>query len=306
MKKLLSLVLVGVILLFSGCNIFNKPENKVTPPFFKISDPDTGGVVYLLGTMHVGIRNTVYPDEIYAALDECSALAVELDLQALEADQQRLVNAMKLLECRNGETADDYIGENYSEVKKFFQKNKIYSQSLEGYIPSVWSSLLSSKLASDCGYSSEYGTDRAMLSYAKKHSIKIIELESAEEQYQMNANEPIALQVYSLVSSVQTDHKLLTDQMKELYRAWSENDAAAIEKMLFEDEDIPEELSEEYSQYYFMMYESRQEKMAEFIRKTLESGEKAVVAVGAMHCFATPDILDFLDGKMIESVSFTN
>ena len=305
MKKLLSLFLIGVIVLFSGCRAHTAPENRVTPPFFRITDPETGGVVYLLGTMHVGVENTIYPDEIYAALDECSALAVEIDLQALETDQQRLADAMRLLECQN-ETAADYLGEEYSEIKNFFRKNRIYSSDLEGYIPSVWSSLLSNKLSSDCGYYSKYGTDRAMLTYAKEQSIEIIELETVEEQYRINANEPRRLQVYSLVSSVQTDRKILTEQMRELYRAWSENDGDAIEKMLFED-DIPEELSEEFSEYYYMMYESRQKKMAEFIQNTLDNGEKAVVAVGAMHCFATPDIFDFLEEKVIiESMSYSD
>lgn len=305
MKKLLSLLLIGVIVLFSGCRVHAAPENRVTPPFFKITDPETGGVVYLLGTMHIGIRNTVYPDEIYAALDECSALAVEIDLQALEADQRRLSDAMRLLECQ-GETAADYLGGEYPDIKKFFRKNRIYNSNLEKYIPSVWSSLLSNKLSSDCGYFSEYGTDRAMLAYAKEHSIEIIELETVEEQYQINANEPRRLQIYSLASSVHTDQKILKEQMKELYRAWSENDGAAIERMLYEDE-IPEELSEEFAEYYYMMYESRQEKMAEFIQNTLDNGEKAVVAVGAMHCFATPDIFDFLDENVIiKSVSYSD
>lgn len=296
----LLLLLIGVIMLFSGCRA---PENKVYPPFFKISDPDTGGVVYLLGTMHVGLENTVYPDEIYAALDECSALAVEIDLQALEADPLRLSSAMGILGCQNG-TAADYLGEYHTEVKEFFQKKRIYSGDLEGYIPVVWTSTLSNKLAADCGYFSQYGTDRAMLTYAKEHSMKIIELESVEEQYLMNANEPPELQVYSLVSSVQTDYEEQKAQMRELYRAWSENEGAAIEKMLLEDE-IPEELKDDYEQYYFAMYENRQEKMADFIARSLEDGKKVVVAVGAMHCYAKPDILDFLEGKAaIEEINF--
>ncbi len=292
--KILSLLLIGVIMLFSGCKA---PENKVYPPFFKITDPDTGGVVYLLGTMHVGVSNTVYPDGIYAALDECSALAVEIDLQALEADPLRLTGAMGILECQSG-TAADYFGEYYGEVKEFFQKKWIYSSSLEGYIPAVWTSTLSNQLAAECGYFPQFGTDRAMLTCAKEHSKEIIELESVEEQYQMNADEPSALQVYSLVSSVRTDYEEQKAQMRELYRAWSENDSAAIEKMLLEDE-IPEELKDDYEQYYFAMYENRQEKMADFIAKSLENGKKVMVAVGAMHCYASPDILDFLDGKAV-------
>ncbi len=292
--KMLSLLLIGVIMLFSGCKA---PENKVYPPFFKITDPDTGGVVYLIGTMHVGVPNTVYPDEIYKALGECSALAVEIDLQTLEADPLRLTGAMGILECQSG-TAADYFGEYHGEVKEFFQKKRIYSGTLEGYIPAVWTSTLSNKLAADCGYLPQFGTDRAMLTYAKEHSMKIIELETVEEQYQMNADEPPALQVYSLVSSVRTDYEEQKAQMKELYRAWSENDSAAIEGMLLEDE-IPEELKDDYEEYYFAMYENRQEKMADFIARSLENGEKVTVAVGAMHCYAAPDILDFLDGKAV-------
>lgn len=303
MKKVFSRLtplLLGVILLFSGCKA---PENRVTPPFFKITDPDTGGVAYLLGTMHVGIENTVYPDEVYAALDECSALAVELDLQALEADQNRLNNAMKILECTDG-TAADFLGDDYSEIKAFFESKRMYSSALDRYIPSVWSSTLSTRLAADCGYSSKYGTDRAMLSLAKERSMKIVELESAEEQYQMNANEPRKLQIYSLTASVQTDYEVLKDQIKELYRAWSEGDGAALEKMLREEE-VPEELTDEYSQFYYAMYEARQEKMAAYINNSLKNGDKVFVAVGAMHCFATPDILDFIEeNAVIEKPKF--
>ncbi len=302
MKKILPLLLIGVIILFSGCNT---PGNRVEPPFFKITDPDTGGVVYLLGTMHVGKANTVYPDEIYAALEECSTLAVELDLQALEADQPRLNNAMKILKCKNG-SASVYLGEDYAEIKKFFQEKQIYSQNLDLYIPAMWNSTLSNKLAADCGYSSAYGTDRAMLTYAKKHSMKIVELESVEQQYQINANEPPELQIYSLKSSIQTDYGILIDQMNELYRAWSENDTAALERMLT-DEEIPEELSDEYAQYYYEMYENRQKNMAEYIAQALKNGDKVFVAVGAMHCCAPPDILDFLEGKaVIEEIKLGN
>ena len=300
MKKLILPLLLCVILLFSGCTA---RENRVRPPFFKITDPETDGTAYLLGTMHVGTANTVYPDEIYAALRECSTLAVELDLQALEADQPRLSSAIRILECKNG-SASVYLGEDYAEIKKFFQEKQIYNRNLELYIPAMWNSTLSTKLAADCGYSSAYGTDRAMLTYAKKHSMKIVELESVEQQYQVNANEPPELQIYSLKSSIQTDYEILKDQMKELYRAWSENDTAALERMLT-DEEIPEELSDEYAQYYYEMYENRQKNMAEYIAQSLKNGDKVFVAVGAMHCCAPPDILDLLDGKfVIEQIKY--
>lgn len=350
MKKVMSIVLVCVILIFSGCsphegagNISSDSsadsssessvlsestgdsssditvssessgssedptsapvEYTVAPPFFKITDPQTGGVAYLLGTMHVGVEDTVYPSEIYAALDESSALAVELDLQTLDTDMTRLVNAMSVLVLKDGTTTRDYLGEDYDKVLAYFQENQIYVFGMHLYIPTMWSSILSNKVADDCGYSSEYGTDRAMLTYAKEHSKEIVELETAEEQYRVLASEPMSLQVYSLVSSVEADYEELMDQMKELYRAWSTNDSAAFESMV--NDEIPEGFEDDYAEYSYEMYEGRQKRMAEYIENALSNGEKVFVAVGAMHCYATPDILDFLDGKaVIEQVKF--
>lgn len=300
MKKIVFPLLCVFILLISGCN---SPENPVTPPFFKITDSETGGVVYLLGTMHVGKPNTVYPDEVYDALEECSLLAVEIDLDRLEKDSEELNGAMKLLEIKDG-AAEEYFGDGYDEIKKFFQNRHIYSPALEKYIPAVWSSMLSSRVSKDCGLEAKYGTDREMVSWAKAHYIKVTELETAEDQYRMNAGEDKELQIYSLLLSARTDYREQKEQMKELYRAWSENDSAAFEKMLSEEE-VPEELKAAYDEYYQKLYTERQQKMAAFINETLESGGKAVVAVGAMHCYATPDILDLLnENAIVEEVEF--
>lgn len=294
MKRLVFPLICVFILLISGCNA---PENHVTPPFFRITDEDTGGVVYLLGTMHVGRPNTVYPDEVYNALEECSLLAVEIDLERLEKNSDELNSAMRLLEIKDG-TAAEYFGEEYGEIKRFFRERHIYTSALEKYIPSVWSSTLSNRIAKDCGLGSEYGTDREIVSWARSHSIRITELETVEEQYRMNANEDKELQKYSLLLSARTDYREQKAQMNELYRAWSENDSSSFEKMLAEDT-VPEELRTAYDEYYQALYTERQKKMARFISETLESGKKAVVAVGAMHCYATPDILDLLEENAV-------
>ncbi len=295
MRKIFSLILICAVMLFSGCSEIFAPENNVTPPFFMITDPESGNVAYLLGTMHTGLANTVYPDDIYTVLGDCSALAVEIDLFALEADQKRLSEAMALLEC-DGENARDFMGDDYAEIKRFFQKIRLYNSAYDRYIPAMWSAQLSNKLAADCGYDSRYGTDRAMLSYAKQNGIDIVELETVEEQYGMNAAEPRNLQTYMLLEMARTDYEEQKQVLRELYAAWSTNDASAIKAMLAEEE-VPDELSDEYDEYYNAMYTDRQRKMADYIASALENGDMVLVAVGAMHCYAEPSILDFLDEK---------
>lgn len=286
-------------MLFSGCK---NSENKVTPPFFKVVDGETGGVVYMLGTMHVGLDNTVYPAEVYKALDESDVVAVELDLQALEANAAELNEAMQIM-MLNDCTAAEYIGDDYAEIRDWFKKKGLYNEVYERYIPAVWSSMQSNKLAEDCGYKTELGTDRMLLTYAKKHNKQIYELESAAEQYQVNANEGKELQIYMLTETVRTDYDIQKQQMNQLYSAWAGGDITALEDMLSADEP-PEELAEQYAQFYFEMYENRQRKMAEYVLGELKNGGRAFVAVGALHYVAAPDIIDIVEqaGYTVERI----
>lgn len=290
-----------VALLFSGCRQY--PENPVTPPFFKVTDTDSGGVVYLLGTMHVGKPNTVYPQSVYDALGECETLAVEIDLIALDKDKQRMASAMQILECSDKSTRE-MLGEDYEEIRGFFEQKRLYNTAYERYIPSVWSSALTGELAAECGLDSELGTDRALLSYAKKNSISIHELETVEEQYMLNAGESEALQVYMLSSSVNADWETQIQQTRELYDAWSRGDLAALEQMLSE-EQPPAELAEDYADFYYAMYENRQRKMADYIADELENGSTVFVAVGALHLAAAPDVLELLEaeGYQVENLA---
>ncbi len=285
------------LITLSGCALSSQKKETVNPPFFKVTDEKTGGVVYLFGTMHAAPKNIEFSREVYEALDECSALAVEIDLQELDRDEERLNNAMELLKCDN---AADYMGGDYDEIRDSFQKLGLYNSAFDSYIPAVWSSLLTNKITADCGYYSEYGADRLLLSYAKKKGLEIRELESVEQQYAVNAAEPRELQIYLLKSSVETDYEVLKEQMKGLYDAWSEGDCTALERMLYEDE-VPENLQDEYDFYFAQMYEDRQRAMAEKIAEYLENGEKVFVAVGAMHYVAAPDILDFLREQGFEA-----
>ncbi len=290
-----------VALLFSGCA--KAPENPVTPPFLKVTDTDSGGMVYLLGTMHVGKPNTVYPQAVYDALGECETLAVEIDLIALDKDDQRMASAMQILECGERSTRE-MLGADHEKIRDFFEQKRLYNAVYEKYVPAVWSSALTSKLSAECGLKSELGTDRALLSYAKKNSLAIYELETVEEQYMLNAGESEALQVYLLNSSVDTDWETQKQQTQELYDAWSTGDLAALERMLTE-EQPPAELAEDYADFYYAMYESRQRKMADHIVSELKKGKKTFVAVGALHLAAAPDILDLLEaeGYQVENLA---
>lgn len=259
----------------------------------------------MFGSMHTLPEGVDLPKEIYKAIDESDTLAVEVDTQALaEGDPNVLLSAMMNVVLQDGTTTKDHLGEDYDKVLEYFKEKNLYVVGLEYYYPTMWSNLLANYVYQECGFSPDRGIEDIVLTYAKGKSKKINEIETAESQYKMMAAEPMALQVYSLKQTVEIDFEELKEQTMELYRAWSTNDKEFLEQAFLE---VPEGFEEEYKEYFRLMYSDRQKNMAAYIEDKLAKGEKVFVAVGAAHYYATPDILDYLEGKgTIEEVKFAD
>lgn len=333
-KRFLSVVAACAVLIFSGCRNSAPDDSRssavevtsnglsdgasldasssvpvdgfeVNPPFFKVTDESTGGVVYMLGSMHVGKPGAVYPQALYDAIDECDTLAVEVDIQALETDIKAMTEAVKLMLCPNGTTIKDYMGEDYNEIIRQFRKNDLYNHAYEYYIPSMWTSLWSNKAAADCGFDSSIGTDLIMLTYAKKHGKKIDEIESAKEQYQVEADISPELQILTLKQTLALSQDEIQEQFDVLYDAWRTADIETLKKLAEEEsgEELSEELEADYQAYYDAMYTRRQKKMSDYVIGELNAGRKTFVVVGAMHYAAPPSILDNLTESGYEIVS---
>lgn len=291
MKKLFPAAALCLAVMLSGCSA--QKTEEVHPPFFEVSDPETGGHAYLLGSMHAGSSNAVYPEEIFAALEESDTAACELDTVALSQDSVQLADAMQYLLCPDGTTAADLMGDEYENIRAYFIDKKIYSPAYEGYLPVMWSMVLSNKIASDCGYSSDNGTETVMLNYAKKLGKPIHEIESAAQQYAVNAAEPMPLQLYSLAQAINTGYEDQLEQMRTLYGAWSSFDGETLSALT--DENIPDEYADDYREYYDSMYTGRQRVMADYVISQLKDGNSVFMFVGAMHFYAEPDIITCLE-----------
>lgn len=281
---------------------------EVNPPFFKVTDENTGAVVYMLGSMHVGKPGAVYSQKLVDALEECDTLAVEIDLIAFENDLAAATEAVTILMCPRGTTVKDYMGSDYDEMVKRFKEQGLYNPMYEMYIPSMWSALWSNEMAAKCGYDANCGTDMLLLRYAKQKGKKIDEIETAAEQYRVEANMSAELQMLILNQTLE----LSTDETKEqfdiLYDAWRTADMETLKALASEEEEdtgLSDKLKEEYGRYYDDMYTNRQKKMADYVMNKLKTGGKTFMVVGAMHYAAPPSILDNLaeNGYTIETLS---
>lgn len=322
MKKLiLTLISLLALMSFSGCKkspvyvtraelTSTDLENsfEVDPPFFKVTDESTGAVVYMLGSMHVGKPEAVYPEKVVSALDECGTLAVEIDLIAFDDDLAAAADAIQIMMCSSGMTVKDYMGGDYDRIVRKFKDKGLYDPIYEQYIPSLWSSLWSNEMARESGYASSCGTDRLLLSYAKGQGKKIYEIETAAEQYRVQANTSAQLQMLTLTQTVELTDEEMEDQLNTLYNAWKSADMETLKALASEEEDgmgLSEELAADYARYYDEMYTNRQKKMADYVMNELQTGGKTFVMVGAMHYAAPPSILDILteNGYTIEALN---
>lgn len=299
MRRIIAAVVLCCLLLTSACRQSAAPV-EVTPPFWVVCDSETGGRVYLLGSMHAGKRGTVYPQHILDAFADSDVVACEVDTVAFSADKKLVSECVELMKCADGTTARDYFGESYAEVKNFFRENGIYGANYEDYIPAMWSSLLSSEAAKQCGLSAEYGTESIMLDLAHRQGRRIEEIETARGQYEMSAAAPMSVQVYFLTQAAQSGIEAQLDEMERLYAAWSSFDEAALKQLI--EVTLPDEIAEDYTTYYNAMYTDRQQVMAEYVLEKLRGGEQVFMLVGAMHFYAEPDILDIVSGAGYEIV----
>ncbi len=144
-----------------------------------------------------------------------------------------------------------------------------------------------------------------LLTYAKEHGKKIDEIETAKEQYQVEANCSPELQMQMLKQTIELSQSEMQEQFDILYDSWKSGDIDAM-KALLNDEDPSEALNDgDYQKYYNAMYVSRQQKMADYVMSKLKAGGKTFVVVGAMHYAAPPSIIDVLEenGYTVETLS---
>lgn len=327
MNRILKTILAGALCctLIAAC-AEKKPENvatdsgtssgsadiveetkEVTPPFWVVEDEATGATLYLMGSMHVGVKNTVYPDYVMDAYNACDKVAAELDTVAANEDLEGTVAAMQYIMCPAGTKAADYFGEDYERVCEYFNEKGLSTFVMDYYVPYYWASSIAVLAAQDAGLSSNYGTESYFLEKAHEDGKTIIEIESATEQYEMMGNIPMSIQVQSVTDCIGDEKfQIQVDGMKALYEAWSSFDDEALESLNAETDVAPEGVDKaDFDKYMDMMYLGRQVTMGEAAVEFLESGDDVFMFVGAAHFYVEEDILTHIEnaGYTVKAIS---
>jgi len=257
-----------------------------------------GHTLWLMGSIHVG-REDFYPlpDSVLEAYRSSDALAVEVDVIAAQENMMGLSQAMMTMMYTDGTTISDHIPEElYNNAVQVMQEYNLYYSLMDYFNPGFWSDLISSAVGNEAG-DSALGIDMFFLTDAKENGKEIREIETMTSQLTMSTGFSQELQLLLLEQAVEEAGKLeeYKTELIELMDLWASGDEEAFNAYLNE---APEFESDEeaalYAEYNDAMITSRNEKMTQYAKDALASGEEVFICVGAAHVLGSTGMVQQL------------
>lgn len=260
---------------------------ELTPLLYKVTDAE-GHVAWLFGSIHVG-EEWYYPLPNYVlnALDNADSLAVEFDILAFEKDINAQMEMITGFIINDGRTIKDFLPDKvYNDAKKILEDNGIYNAALDYYIPAMWSDFIEEILYEEIGVKLDLGIDKHLINRAYKNKQEVLNVESAEFQFNMMTNYSPELQSLLLEGTIEGYNKPdeVKDELNKLLALWAKGDAEGLEKLLSEEEEFESETEKAlYEEYNNAMIVERNKNMTDWAENALKSGKEVFICVGAAH-----------------------
>lgn len=317
MKKILknlSLIVIVLTLFLAGCQKKevvkdDKPSvENTTPLFYKISKEDSDINIYLLGSIHAANKG-IYPlnDTIMSAYNKSDYLAVEVDTVALTSDFNLQVSLAQKMLYTDGTTIKDHIGEElYTKMVAKLKEKNSYNSMYDNYKPAFFESLFENAIIVDADMDANAGIDMHFLKLAKNTNKNILEIETAESQYDLLLSNPIELDKIMLESYVESYDESISE-MKDLYNAWKKGNVEELEQKLMTtstEELSPEEI-EMIENYNDALINNRNYTMTDALEKYFSEEKNVFCVVGVGHVIGDQGIISLMEqrGYNIEKLS---
>lgn len=308
-KRITALFCILFILfaLFSGCSY----KSAYSPALYKLQ-AENGTVIYFFGSIHVGNEETYpLPEKVISAYNSSEYLAVECDIAAYESDISAITQTASDMMCEPGTYIYDYVGhENYEAAVQLLEEYGLYNEYYDHFMPVFWISLLGEVPLKLAQLDSDKGIDRHFLQSAKEDGKPILEIESVQEQMDMQLNFSMPLQIL-LFEQCLLEPKAQGLAIKLMYENWRQGSQTALTgEMDYSYEELAEIYGEEegrlYYEYYYELGEKRNIKMADTAEKYIEEEKNVFYVVGAAHMGGENGIISLLEqrGYSIEKIEY--
>lgn len=242
---------------------------------WKVEAP-SGATAYLLGSLHV-LSAASYP--LPAAIDEAFAesqtLVEEVDLDEM-SDPMAMMGALTKALLGDGKTLDQIVEPAiYAEVKKRAESTGLPMVALDRMKPWLVAVTLMAPTLEAAGFKPEFGIDRHFFNRAKDQGLKRQALETIAYQLDRFDSMPLPVQEALLKATI-ADLDTQVGGVKDMVRAWSSGDLAAVEQLTLTS-------FKESPELYRRLLVERNENWVPHVEKCLAERAGCFIVVGAAH-----------------------
>ena len=298
MKKLKYLMLLLVFgFLFIGCGKKQQeevePTSNSTPLLLEVTKENAENKLYLFGSIHASDESMYpLPDYVMDAYEKSQEIAVEFDLIEYTKDLSSQMESLSKFVLTDDTKISDYIEqEDYDKGVEILKNAGLYSPLYNFYNPILWFTLIENAAIVDANLDEKYGIDHYFLERAKEDDKEIIELESAEYQYNVLSSFDYDTQVYLLKQSI-NEYDDVKTELEKLHELYKKGNKEELEGLLLEEE--TDEYTKEYNDKLITI---RNKNMAESLEESFKEGKDIFCTVGLAHIIGEGGIADLLEQK---------
>ena len=281
----------------------------IAPPLWKVTDPDSGNSIYLLGTIHMLPKDVSdYPSDLMDIYNSCDSIAVEYDITALSTDANAQMEYLNGMIYNDGSTIKEHISvETYNKAKEYFDSIGAYSEMLDQYTTGYWINQLQTVMLLRLENMNLSGTDTYFISKAQEDGKEIINIEELSMQTEaLNAysDDFADYNISEMVDNID-DINDFAESYSELYNMWSKGSGDIPIDMDSDLEELPDDLKDDYEAYVNIILDDRNQYMAEKASSYIKDGKNCLFMVGAAHYSGDNGIDNLLEemGYTVEKIA---
>ena len=267
-------------------------QSGYSPPLWEVrSEQNT---VYLFGTIHVGKADFYpLPPAVESAFANSEVLALEVDPAN---EQEALVAFMSAMYAPPDSIENHLTPALLASVVEISARYGVPFEQLRQMKPYLLMLTLTTLEYARLGYSATQGLESHFSQRARNSGKRVVSLESMSQQMQMLEN--LSPQLQSAMLQITVD-ELANDEVSELVtkmiQAWRAGDTAALDAVLsVEERRLPGAMAKEFHERFLT---ERNVEMAQQVERMLRNGERAFVAVGALHMAGKQGLPALLSAK---------
>ena len=261
-----------------------------------------GHVMYLFGTLHVGLP-AFYPleDRLTGALAASSTLALELDPGQPRADLQDALHTYGMLAPGNP-AYDGLPPQQKRRLDRLLQQGGLDASFMLSFKPVLLATMLALAEYTRQGYRSDLSSDAWLAREARRHHVRVLELESLGSQLALLDRLPAPDRWRFLDEMMDTiESGAQRTEAQEVVRAWSTADRDALDRIAEQCETDRSVSGRFVTQ---VLLKERNVGLADRLLQLLRAEDRTVAAIGVMHLLGTGSVPALMEqtGVSIERI----